>query len=505
MIDRLFRMPARLLVLVAALGFLAACEKVPDEAAVRDALQSALETTFPDPMFEIADFNRVGSGPLPADAGGAERRIVYYNADLRVLRDYSFGDWEALNVSALANLLGATEHGLKGIRRDGNEAGDTVEVSGSVGFERTNGDWRPVVVAQAPVGEAPPLDNTGPPAIARGLVDQIMALFEGPPTDDARQAREIITEELDGAYRQITLRLDRLQRAFIVAGGPEGGEYDLIARTVAASISADGVRASGVATDGSVENLRLIQDGSADVALAQNDIAAMAARGGSLFEGAGPNPELRALASLFPEPVHIVVRADAEIGTVADLRGKRIDLGLPRSGSLLTARSVLEAHGLAPDDFAEVTEMGPSRAVEALVAGNIDALVSVINAPARLFQRLSAERGIRFLPLDRNAIQELAGSDGNLVPLTLPAGTYPRQTEPVPTVAVTALLVSRRDMPDVEVTTLLDTVFKDIDFLAAGSAAGALISRGRAESGLSIPLHPAAEAWLGDGSTAAGQ
>ncbi|WP_158046369.1 TAXI family TRAP transporter solute-binding subunit [Skermanella pratensis] len=505
MIDRLFRPLARALVLITALGFLAACEKVPDEAAVRSAVQNALDTTFPDPVFEISEFNRVGSGPLPADPNGVERRIVYYNADLRVLRDYSFSDWEALNVSALANLLGATEHGLQGIRRDGNEAGNTVNVSGSVGFERTNGDWRPVVVAQSPVSQPPPLDNTGPPAIARGLVDQIMALFEGPPADDASQARAIITEELDGAYRQITLRLDRLQRAFVVAGGPEGGEYHLIARTIANSITADGVRSAGIATDGSVENLRLIQDGSADVALAQNDIAAMAARGDGLFERAGPDPELRALASLFPEPVHIIVPADAEIRTVADLRGKRIDMGLPRSGSLLTARSVLQAHGLAPGDFAEVTGMGPSRAVEALVAGEIDAVVSVINAPARLFQRLSAQRGIRFLPLDRDAIQALGGSDDNLVPLTLAAGTYPRQTEPVPTVAVTALLVARRNMPDVEVTTLLDTVFKDIDFMAAGSAAGALISRGRAESGLSVPLHPAAEAWLGDASTAAGQ
>jgi Gnt-I system low-affinity gluconate transporter len=88
---------------------------------------------------------------------------------------------------------------------------------------------------------------------------------------------------------------------------------------------------------------------------------------------------------------------------------------------------------------------------------------------------------------------------------TLPAGIYPRQTEPVPIVAVTALLVARRSIPDVEVTTMLDTVFKEIDFVAAGSGAGALISRGRAESGLSIPLHPAAEAWLGDSPTAATQ
>jgi TRAP transporter TAXI family solute receptor len=501
MIGRLLRVAA----VVLALGATAACEKTPDEAAVRDALQGAVASTFPEPTFEIASFERVGSGPLPAGADGTERKIVYYNADLRLLRDYSFNDWEALNVSALANLLGATEHGLQGIQRDGNAAGDTLRVRGSVGFERTDGDWQPAVVAQSPVSEPPPLDNTGPPAVARGLVDQIMALFEGPPIDDTGKARAIITEELDDAYSQITLRLDRLQRAFVIAGGPQGGEYNLIARTIAASISADGVRSTGIPTDGSVENLRLVRDGSADVVLAQNDIAAMAARGEGLYQDAGADPELRALASLFPEPVHIVVKADGPIRTVADLRGKRINLGLPSSGSVLTARSVLDAHGLGLQDFARVTDMGPARAIEALTAGDIDAVVSVINAPARLFQRLSAQSGIRFLPLDPQAVQTLSQSSGHLVPLTLPAGIYPRQTDPVLTVAVTALLVARRSMPDVEVTTMLDTVFKEIDFVAAGSAAGTLISRGRAESGLSIPLHPAAEAWLGDAPTAATQ
>jgi TRAP transporter TAXI family solute receptor len=175
------------------------------------------------------------------------------------------------------------------------------------------------------------------------------------------------------------------------------------------------------------------------------------------------------------------------------------------SGSVLTARSVLDAYGLGLQDFAQVTDVGPARAVEALTAGDIDAVVSVINAPARLFQRLSAQSGIRFLPLDAPAIRKLSQTSGHLAPLILPAGIYPRQTEPVPTVTVTALLVARRSMPDVEVTTMLGTVFKEIDFVAMGSGAGILISRSRAEGGLSVPLHPAAEAWMGDAPTAATQ
>ncbi|HSK41984.1 MAG TPA: TAXI family TRAP transporter solute-binding subunit, partial [Arenibaculum sp.] len=138
----------------------------------------------------------------------------------------------------------------------------------------------------------------------------------------------------------------------------------------------------------------------------------------------------------------------------------------------------------------------------ALATGEVDAIVSVINAPARLFQRLAARPGIRLVPLEDQAIAELAGRSDSLVPLVLPVGTYPRQAEAIPTVAVTALLVAREAMPEIEVTAILDTVFDEIDFMAAGSAAGALISRSSAAIGLSIPLHPAAEAYF-DGTPAA--
>jgi TRAP-type uncharacterized transport system substrate-binding protein len=101
-----------------------------------------------------------------------------------------------------------------------------------------------------------------------------------------------------------------------------------------------------------------------------------------------------------------------------------------------------------------------------------------------VFQRLTGNPGIRVVPLDREAIASLTAEGESLVPLTLPAGTYPLQNEPVPTVAVTALLVARQGMPEIEVTTVLNTVFNKVDFIAAGSAAGALIAQRRAGSGL---------------------
>ncbi len=483
-------------VLLALIGLTACGDQAPDTAEVQQAVETRLSAAFPEPALEIASIKRLGSGILPAETDETERRIVYYNARMKLTRDYAFGDWEALNPAALANLMGATEHGITGIEPNGNQAGDELLVRGSVTFQQTGDTWQPVAFVPPPSQTPPPPDNTGPPAVARNLVSQIMDLFEGPPGGNTQQARSIITQELDDAYRQITLRLDRLQRAFVIAGGPEGGEYNLVARIIAAANTAAGVRSASITTEGSVENLRLLRDGSADVVLAQNDIAAMAHQGHALFEETGPDRSLRALASLFPEPVHFVVRADGPIRSVSDLRGKRVDLGLPDSGSRLTALAVLDAHGLTSGDLASIADTGPVRAAAALTAGEIDAFVTVINAPARLLQRLDARPGIRLLPLADEALQTLTGHNGNLMRLTLPAGTYPNQNQPIPTVAVTALLVGRDTMPDVEVEATLRTVFEKTDFLASGSTAGALISRNRARSGLSIPPHPAAESYL---------
>lgn len=486
---------ARFLMTLVAVVMLAACSRTPDAEAVRTAVTRGLDASFTEPLLEIRSMRRLGSAPLADDADGAARRIVYYNALFVLERPYTFGDWESLNPAALANLLGATEKGLEGIRTRGNAAGDELKVRGSVTFRRSADGWTPMNFVAPPVGSGPLADDSGSPAAARSLVNQILNLFEHPPAAHS-QSQAIITEELRETLRQITLRLERIQRSFLAAGGPEGGEYDLVARTIANFANTHGVPAASAVTQGSIENVTLLGNGSATVALIQNDIAGMAFNGSRLFHERGAQPQLRALGSLFPEPVHVVVRANDGPASVAELRGKRVDLGLPDSGSRITALAVLRAYGLTEADLAEATALGPAAAARALQAGEIDAFISVINAPARLIQRLSADAAIRLLPIDAAMLPALTADDSSLVPVTLPPGTYPGQTTPLATVAVAALLVGRDDMADADVTTLLRAVYERIDFVAAGSAAGALISLDRARTGLTLPLHPQAQAFF---------
>lgn len=473
------------LVLIPAL---AACSKLADENELRSIVQSRLDAAFQEPILGIKNLRRLGSGPL-ADENGVDRRIVYYNAQLEFLRDYALSDWQSLNAASLAALLGASERGMSGIEADGNQAGDVVTVRGSISFEDRNG-WQPTGFV-APATASVRLDTEA--NAAERLIAQIQGALQGPGAADAATTQAIV-EELDAAHRRIVRRLDRLQRALVIAGGPESGEYQLVARTLASQLTASGVRASATPTEGSLENIGLLERGEADLILVQNDIAAMAYRGQGVFAGQAPRQDLRAVASLFPEPLHIVVRRDSDITSVAHLSGKRIDLGLPDAGTRATALAVLAAYGLKEAHLLNQNQPGRSleQAAQALENDEIDAFFAVVNAPARRLQALAAAGNFRLLSLHPEALDALQTMHEAFVPMHLAASTYPGQDTPVATVAVTALLAARAETPAADVRAAISALFEKADFLAAGSAAGALISPHNATRGLTLPTHPEA-------------
>src|SRR5690606_9332986 len=141
---------------------------------------------FETPLLEINSLRRLGQAPLSAATDGAPRMIVYYNARLGLLRDYEFSAWNALNPAALANLLGATEAGIDGVRSKGNVAGDDLLVRGSVTFRKDDtAGWVPTlfVPPEVPVATAA-ADQTS--AAARALVEPFMTRFASVPTSQAR-------------------------------------------------------------------------------------------------------------------------------------------------------------------------------------------------------------------------------------------------------------------------------------------------------------------------------
>jgi TRAP transporter TAXI family solute receptor len=488
---------ARITLVLAAVLFallLAGCVEGPDEFSVTQVVQERLTRALGADAMNLTSLRRLGSGPLDPGADGRKRRIVYYNAVLTFARDLDFSSWDTLNVAAFSNLLGATERGIDGLEQDGNSAGDRVYVRGSVSFEQGADGWTPVDVFRPEVGTA----TAGPAGAAesRRIIEQINALLTK-AGDHPEQRERIITEVLDSAYEDITLRLDRLERALIIAGGPPDGEYARVARLLAAELIAEGTLTKAVQSSGSKENLELLRAGKVDIALVQNNVAVQALLGAEPFAALGPQYNLQALASLFPEPLHVIVASDSGISSVQDLAGKRVDIGNPGSGSYLNAVALLTAAGIELADLGDVQETGLAGGLQLLDNGEIDAVIATIGAPARALQQAAADGRIRLLPLSIELQDLLTREGAGYIPIVLPPSTYPGQREPVPTVAVTALLAAGEALPKADVDRVLTALFDRIDFVGAGSAAGSLITPDTAQIGLTIPLHPAAIEYYG--------
>ena len=481
--------------LLLLLVLLAGCSRGPDEAALRAQVQQQVEKSFKPGLLELTSLKRQGSSPL-----GENRVLVYYNATLKLREGYDFKDWEALSPATLAQVMGGKERGVYGVKAKENQPGDLLRVYGSGVYERSGDGWTALASASRDTSPAPadPGNAAAPPSSKRYL-DQLASVVNvGPPGVDA-QSEAIISEELEHALRAIARRRARTQELTTIATGPANGEYTRVAEAILGTLRKGGrqVRALGVETEGSIENALLIGRGQADIALVQSDVAWLAVTGAGPFAVDGPQKRLVALGALYPEPVHIVVAADSPIRSVQDLKGKRVDLGTPQSGTRLNALSVLQAHRIAAKDLAEVRGDGPAAALHALRAGRIDAFFSTIGAPARDLQRIAAVFPIRLVPLEREAVQRIVAEQPGLVAIQIPARTYPGQNEPRATVAPTALLVASADKPEDEVRALLQLAYEATVELAFGSAQGVKISRATGTRGVAIPLHPAAAAYFG--------
>ncbi len=500
MVQRLNRWRTLACALLAAL-LLAGCAPKPDAELVRQAVQQQLDAAFGARVLQIESFTRAGSQAL----AGRDGRLVYFSAELKLMSDYHFGEWDKHNVGTLANLLGAGPKGIAGLGAQGNLKGDTLRVNGSAAFlrEGTN-DWKLVPTApahevvatlpQAAAGAAVlPRPKEGPqPSEAELALEELRALLRSPtgPTLSTAERDAIVTDAAQTAVRQARARLTRSADTIALAAGPASGAYEEVARALAARAAQAKVSFELPDSDGSVGNIRLLADGAAQFALVQNDVAMAAFEGRGRFGGAA-QPELRAVASLFPEAVQLVVRADGPIKSLDDLAGRRVDLGLAHSGTRANALAILAAHQLALDALV-VTGSTLAQATELLAQGKIDALFTTVHAPARALQRAAAKSKLAWIDILPTDALRASG----LVPLKLPARTYAGQAEPVQTLATTALLVTRSDVPATQVETLLKLLFEPASTPRGEGSAMAQISTSTAREGVTIPFVPAAQTYL---------
>lgn len=296
---------------------------------------------------------------------------------------------------------------------------------------------------------------------------------------------------------------------FNIATGPTSGTYFPVGQTIAAVVSeppgseacaeqarcgVPGLLAVVKSSPGSTANVRSLVAGRYDAALVQADVANWAFHGSGAFQGE-PVSDLRAIAALYPEAVHLVARRGAEIGSVGDLAGKRVSIDRAGSGTQADAVLVLKAHGLDRTDIV-AEELEVSDAADRLIAGTLDAFFLVSGAPAAVVSDLARDGHVDLVAIDGPAAEALVESSGFFVAHTIPAQTY-RDLGETRTMSVRALLVTTEAVDADLIHDVTAALWRpgNRTTLDRGHAKGALIRLDTALDGIPIPLHPGAEAY----------
>jgi TRAP transporter TAXI family solute receptor len=260
------------------------------------------------------------------------------------------------------------------------------------------------------------------------------------------------------------------------------------------SCGVPGLVATAVASNGSVANINGIQGGSLESGFSQSDVAYWAYTGTGVYEGKPKVAGLRLIANLYPESIHIVARKGANIKSVADLRGKRVSLDEPGSGTLVDARIILGAFGITEKDI-KAEYLKPNQSGDKLRDGGLDAFFFVGGYPTGAIAELAAAgSGIELVPVTGPEIDKMLGEYKFFARDVIPANTYKNVGE-VKTLAVGAQWVTS-DKQDANLVYEITKALWNSNsrkLLDSGHAKGKAITRDTATAGAGIPFHPGAE------------
>ena len=259
------------------------------------------------------------------------------------------------------------------------------------------------------------------------------------------------------------------------------------------SCGVPGLVASALAANGSVANVNAIMGGTLESGFAQGDVAAWAYTGTGIWDGKPKAEKLRAIANLYPESIHLVASERSGIKSVADLKGKRVSLDEPGSGTLVDAQLILAAAGLTEKDI-KPEYLKPDQAADRMKDGAMDAFFFVGGYPAGAIAELASQHKVTVVPID-GAIADKVLENKFFAKDVVPNGTYEGMTGDVSTIAVGAQWLTSADQPEELIYNITKALWNDATRtqLDAGHAKGKLIVKENATTGLGLPLHPGAE------------
>ncbi|MGC2857197.1 TAXI family TRAP transporter solute-binding subunit [Novispirillum sp. DQ9] len=278
----------------------------------------------------------------------------------------------------------------------------------------------------------------------------------------------------------------------ILTGGTSGVYYPLgVALSQIYNEKIDGARASVQSTRASVENLNLIQTGRGELGLALGDSVAGAWEGDTELGFAGKLDKIRGISALYPNYIQIVASKDSGIRTLADLKGKRVSVGAPRSGTEVNARQLLTAAGMSYADFGRTEYLPFGESVELIKNRQLDATLQSVGLGAASIRDLASSVPISVVEIPAEVVEKV-GSPA-FISATIPANTYDGQTEDVRTAAIVNILVTSADVPEDIAYQMTKHLHENRDTLVNAHAAAKGISLDGALNAMPVPLHPGAQ------------
>jgi hypothetical protein len=291
------------------------------------------------------------------------------------------------------------------------------------------------------------------------------------------------------------------KKFFAITTGGTGGTYYPLGGLLAQALTerVPDVVVTGQAGNASVANCNLIKDHQIESAFVQNNVAYSAYEGKDQFAGK-PVKNLRGIASLYPETIQIVARADSGIKSLKDIKGKKLIPGDRGSGTEVDTLNVLAAQGLTYKDFAGVDWLGFSGASQRLQDKQADVTFTTAGWPTAAITELAMSTNIVLVPIEEALINKITKTYAFYSKVVIPKGTYKGMTADVATITTMAQWVVDEQVPEELVYNLTKALWekgKDgkesgADVMAKVHAKGRDVQLKTALSGMAIPLHPGA-------------
>ena len=279
-----------------------------------------------------------------------------------------------------------------------------------------------------------------------------------------------------------------------LATGPVSGIYYPVGQAICDAVNAartgQALWCSVESTPGSVYNVDSVSSGENEFALVQSDVQFFAVSGEGRWQGR-PASQLRAVMALYPETLTVLAREDSGIGTIEQLKGKRVNIGAPGTGSRVTWDELKGALKITEADLAEAAELKTDAAAERLCSNTLDASLMIVGHPSGMVERQLTSCPLKLVPVSGPGVDALVAMRPYYTAATIPGSAYGLAAD-VPTFGVKATLVTSANVPEDTVYALTMAVMTNLGKLKQQQALAGLQPDDMTGQSLTAPLHPGA-------------